>query len=287
MRDEENKTRALSIFLLYIILSFAVVFFQTRAIEEGKSHPAEGIFSSSILPGQRAMSSIASGISSFISSFRPSKEMLEENYKLKKSVSKLKKENAVLKEALEENKKLKELLDFKEELDIEPLSFAQVVGREPDSWYQSVIIDRGNKDELAKNMVIINNEGLIGRIAVVSTSTSKVMLITDTISSVPAIIRETREAGIVYGTGNSCEMKYLSSEAKIKEGDTVITSGLGTIFPKGIVIGKIIRAYGSQDKLFQMAEVKPAVEFQSLENVMVILKYNPEEEIVQPPVEGN
>jgi len=286
MYSETYKTKSLCIFLLFIILSLGVVFYQNKSIEEGKSTLAESLFSSITMPVKRTVNNLATGISSFLSSFRPSEELIKENKKLKNQVNELKKENETLKEALEENKRLKKLLEFRNELDIAPLTTAQIVGREPDSWFQAVTIGKGSKNEITKNMVVLNNEGLIGRVMVVSPYSSKVMLITDGGSYVPALVRENRVSGIVYGTGNRCEMKYISIEAEIKTGDTVVTSGLGQIFPRGIVIGTVDKVYPSPNKLFQRAEIEPSVQFESLEDVIIIVKSNPEEEINLPAEEG-
>ena len=282
MTAEAYKTRALCIFLLCIILSLGVIFYQSKGIEEGKSKLAESLFSSITLPAQRITTGLLEDLSSFLASFRASEEVMEENYKLKNKVKELKKENATLKEAMEENKKLKDLLEFKNDLEIEPLATAKIIGREPNSWFRAITIDRGSKEEIKKDMVILDNDGLIGRVMVASPYSSKVMLITDTGSAVPALLRENRACGIVYGTGQKCEMKYISAEVKVKPGDVIITSGLGKIFPKGIVIGEVIQVYQSPDKLFQTAEIEPAVPFECLENVLIIVKNNPEEEITAP-----
>ncbi|HPZ07931.1 MAG TPA: rod shape-determining protein MreC [Candidatus Eremiobacteraeota bacterium] len=268
-----RKTRALSIFLLCIIFSLVVVFYKNKSIEQGKSNPGEGIFASLTLPLQRKVNKLAEKVT-FISSLRKSKETIEENRKLKEEIGKLTRENQILKEAFEENKQFKSLLDLKNTLQMDTLP-ALVIGREPNSWFKSITIDKGYIEGISKNMIVLDDRGLIGKVAVVSPHKSKVMLITDSESAVPATIRETRDNGIVYGTGNTCEMKYITSDSEIKTGYTVITSGMGMIYPKGLVIGKIINIYPSNDKLFQTAEIALSVKIGALENILIIKPEDP------------
>jgi rod shape-determining protein MreC len=282
--SSKRKTRALGIFLLFIILSLVVVFYQNKDIENGKSNTVENIFSYVTVPLQKLIKNIEEKLSLLLSTFKKNKEILEENNKLKERIALIQKENETMKEIVEENKRLREILDFKGTLQVETLP-ARVIGREPNSWFLSIIIDRGSINGIKKDMVVIDSNGLIGRIIVVTPSTSKVMLITDNESAVPSLIKETRDSGINYGTGHMCEMRYIGSNADIKTGYTVETSGLGKIYPKGIIIGKITNLYQSSDKLFRTGEIVPSVKFDSLENVLII-KDNPVEEITGDSKKG-
>jgi rod shape-determining protein MreC len=264
-----NKTKSLSVFLLFIILSFVVVVYQSKSVETGKTNLGESIFISGILPLQKLVNNITDRFLFLSLYFKSLKSLHEDNLKLEKEIEKLNKENQTLKELSEENKILKELLEFREEKNYDLIA-ASLIGREPNSWFQSIMIDKGSKKGFRKNMIVLNNYGLIGRILVVSSYTSKVMLITDVENAVPAVVMDTRDAGIIYGTGYTCEMKYISVNAKIKAGYTVISSGLGDIYPGGIPIGKIVKIYPSYDKLFQTAEIEPFVNFGTLETVMVM-----------------
>ncbi len=280
--SSKRKKSSPGIFLLLIILSLIIVFYQNRDIESGKSNRLENMFSYIILPVQKIINTGGNKISLIISAFKKNKDLAEENNKLKNHILLLQRENETFKGYMGENNRLRELLNFKESLPIETIA-AQVIGREPNSWFQSITIDKGAIDGIKKDMIVIDNNGIIGRIIVVSPQSSKVMLILDNESAVPAIIRETRSSGIIYGTGQKCEMKYIIPDKNIKTDYTVETSGLGRIYPKGITIGHITNLYRSSDKLFQTAEITPSAQFNSLENVL-ILKDNPAEPI---PGQGN
>lgn len=271
--SKRNK-RFPGIFLLLIILSLVIVFYQNRDIESGESNSVENIFSYITIPLQKMINTAENKLSLILSSFQKNKDLVEENNKLKDHVLLLQRENETLKGYREENNRLRDMLNFKAILPIETIA-AQVIGREPNSWFQSITIDKGGIDGIKKDMIVIDNNGLIGRVMVVASRSSKVILILDNESAVPAIIRETRSSGILYGIGQKCEMKYIIPDKNIKTGYTVETSGLGRIYPKGIKIGHITNLYRSSDKLFQTAEITPSAQFNSLENVL-ILKDNKE-----------
>ncbi|MEQ8225643.1 MAG: rod shape-determining protein MreC [Candidatus Eremiobacterota bacterium] len=275
--SRKRKNRFPGIFLLLILLSLVIVFYQNRDIESGKSNCVENIVSYITLPLQKMINTVGNKISVILSMFKKNKDLVEENNNLKNQVLLLQREKETLKGYIEENKRLRELLDFKNSLPLETLA-AQVISREPNSWFQSITIDKGDRDGIKKDMIVIDNNGLIGRVMVVSHQSSKVMLLLDNESAVPAIIRETRNSGIIYGSGQKCEMKYIIPDKSIKTGYTVETSGLGKIYPKGITIGYITNLYRSSDKLFQTAEITLSAKFNSLEHVL-ILKENPVETI--------
>ncbi|MEQ8170286.1 MAG: rod shape-determining protein MreC [Candidatus Eremiobacterota bacterium] len=270
------------IFLLLIILSLVIVFYQNRDIESGESNCVENIVSYITLPLQKIINTAKNKLSVILSTFKKNKDVVEENNNLKNHILLLQREKETLKGYIEENKRLRDMLDFKNSLLMETVA-AQVIGREPNSWFQSITIDKGAVDGIKKDMIVVDNNGLIGRVMVVSPQSSKVMLLLDNESAVPAIIRETRNSGIIYGSGQKCEMKYIIPDKNIKTGYTVETSGLGKIYPKGITIGYITNLYRSNDKLFQTAEITLSAKFKSLEHVL-ILKENPVETI---PGEGN
>lgn len=280
--SSKRKSSFPGIFLLLIILSLVIVFYQNRDIESGESNSLENIFSYITIPLQKMINTVENKLSLILSSFQKNKDLVEENNKLKDNVLLLQRENETLKGYMEENNRLREMLNFKAILPIETIA-AQVIGREPNSWFQSITIDKCGIDGIKKDMIVIDNNGLIGRVIVVTPGSSKVILILDNESAVPAIIKETRSSGILYGTGQKCEMKYIIPDKNIKTGYTVETSGLGRIYPKGITIGHITNLYQSSDKLFQTAEITPSAKFNSLENVL-ILKDNTLETI---PGQGN
>jgi rod shape-determining protein MreC len=118
----------------------------------------------------------------------------------------------------------------------------------------------------------MNNAGVIGHVIHSSPNSSKVLLITDGRSAVDSLFQETRESGITVGTGeNICEMKFVPISAKINLGDKVISSGLGGVFPKGLVVGRVVDIVKQSQELFQDIMVEPSADLSNIEEVIVLL----------------
>ena len=179
-----------------------------------------------------------------------------------------------LTEADEENKRLKELLKVYDQVKDEwtPV-VSNVIGRETASWYRTITIEGGEDRGFKKNMAVINGRGLIGRIINVSATSSEVLLILDPEGAVGALVQNTRAVGIIEGKdGESDELSliHVPYDADIELYQTVITSGLGGIFPKGYRIGYITDIETESGGLMLKCTVKPFVNFNKLEEVLVL-----------------
>lgn len=175
----------------------------------------------------------------------------------------------------QENDKLRQMLNLKQRSFQYDLEAAEVIGRDPGNWFDVVLIDKGKKHGLKKDMAVITDKGLVGYITSTTNNNSKVILITDDRSSVSAMIQRTRDHGILKGTiapspRGYLKMVFLPQDANLVKGDIIVSSGLGGVIPKGIVIGEIVEAKKEPHDLMQYAIVKPAVDFQKLEYIFVI-----------------
>lgn len=213
---------------------------------------------------------ITSKLFYFIKYFPEFLNLKEENQILKSENEALKFQLLKIKEAVLENQRLKELLDFKPEKKSKFLP-ALVIGRETVSWRASIVINRGRRDGVRAGSTVLKGECLIGRVTEVGPTISRVVLITDPDSGVSGLIQKTRAEGVVNGSlGSRLIMKYLPLDAEINTGDVVITSGLGSVFEKGILIGEIIGAKKDPSGLFYNAELKPAADLDRLEEVLIV-----------------
>ncbi|NVM57832.1 MAG: rod shape-determining protein MreC [Desulfobacterales bacterium] len=168
--------------------------------------------------------------------------------------------------------RLGKLLEMKTSLPLRLLP-AQVVGVDPSGWFKTIIINRGTHDGVSKGMPVIAPEGIVGQIVAASYRYSKVLLIIDPSSAIDAFVQRTRSRGIVEGeTEEYCRFKYVLKKADISIGDTVISSGLDRVFPKGLRVGCVEEISKSQSGIFQKTRVRPFVDFARLEEVLVILK---------------
>ena len=198
-------------------------------------------------------------------------ETSKENDRLLLEVNLLSKKNN---ELLERNKLLERsdsLIEFLDE-DERPFVIAKVIGYDATQWSKVIFINRGTDHKVQKNSSVMNNAGVIGHVIHSSPNSSKVLLITDSRSAVDSLFQETRESGITVGTGeNICEMKFVPISAKVNLGDKVISSGLGGVFPKGLVVGTVVDIVKKSQELFQDIMVAPSADLSNVEEVIVLL----------------
>lgn len=196
---------------------------------------------------------------------------LAQNERLKKEIDLLRHKLNSIEEIELENKRLTNLLNFKQETTYKIVA-ARVIGHAADNWSSMLIIDKGRYNGIKSGMVAINYLGLVGRVMDDTKATSKIMLINDPNFSVSGIVQRSRQEGSISGTlGGSLVMKYLPKEADIRISDTIVTSGLTSIYPKGLLIGKVIEVGEEFSGLTHYALIKPAVDLSNLEEVLIIV----------------
>ncbi len=176
-----------------------------------------------------------------------------------------------LREVYLENKRLKDLLIFKQKSALRLIA-ARVIGRPADSWSSNVIIDKGKYNGIKPGMVVVNAKGLVGRVSESVDNTSKVLLINDPGLGISSIVQRSRQEGLVSGTlGTNLIMRYLPDDSDIFVNDLIVTSELSQIYPKGLLIGKVIKIGQELSGLNRYAIVKPAVDCSAIEEVFVII----------------
>lgn len=192
----------------------------------------------------------------------------QEDYQAR--IVKLEGELKTLEEAAKENARLRKLLDFKGTLSGRTVA-ARVIGWEPSSWRRTILIDKGKKEGIQKDMAVLVPEGLVGRVLEAGNSTARVLLLTDPDSRVVSLAEQSRAQGVTAGDGSShLKMDYLELESGAVVEETVSTSGMSGIFPKGIRIGKITGLTRDPSGLHLEAHVEPFVRFSKLEEVLCL-----------------
>jgi len=199
------------------------------------------------------------------------KDLSKENAELSKKNSELESEVTRLKEIERENQILREGLKISEKNQFN-LELASVTGKDVQGLQEWILINKGAKDGIGKDMAIISKEmNLVGKIAEVMDDFSKVLLITNKESMVAAIIEGERSQGLIKKEEKGkLFMDFIPRNEKLEIGQRIITSGMDKIFPKGILIGKIETIDLSQNQLFQKTIILPAVDFSKLEEVFII-----------------
>lgn len=206
----------------------------------------------------------------------------EENDRLKKSLGEsLQKINQCSETELA-NDRLRHLLGF-EKVIPRPMVPAQVVGRDPSPWSKTVIIDKGGRDGVHQGAPVVVPEGIVGVVVEASDHYAKVLLLIDPNSAVDALVQQTRARGIVKGGGGDyCVFDYVLRKHSISVGDTVVSSGLDGVFPKGLRVGRISEIVRLNAGIFQKVSVTPYVDFEILEEVFVIGRLTVEDSPGEP-----
>ena len=205
----------------------------------------------------------------------------KENQSLKARNAKIEGELLQMQELGQENDRLRELLNYKESVPYSTV-VAQVIANDPRSEFKSITIDKGYKDGIDAFMPVIGPKGLVGRVGLVSSGHSQVLLISDPNSAVDVLIQRSRARGLMVGTSRRTELRagstflsrieYLRRVSDVAEGDVVVTSGFDQIYPPGIPVGTLHDVISSRYGVFQEADVVPFEDFPSAQEVLVLLK---------------
>ena len=197
-------------------------------------------------------------------------KLRRENELLQTEIQKLKSELLDSDETKHKISRLESLLKLKQNFTKQGVA-AQVIARDPSHWTQYIVINKGTRDGVKKNTVLINADGLIGKVVVAGIYSSRAILLTDSEARASALNQRTRDVGLIEGTGTlTLKMTYLDRQSNIQVGDMVMTSGLGGIYPKGIPIGKVETVGNEKNNLSLYASIKPFVSFAKLEEVLCI-----------------
>ncbi|MBC7327681.1 rod shape-determining protein MreC [bacterium] len=221
-----------------------------------------------ILPFQKATNSLFSLPRRIISYFRLNSRLRVENKILRKAIEEYRYQISQLEESALESQRLRELLDLKKSLPYTTIT-AEVVARMPGS--HTFVINKGLKEGIHPGKAVFTPLGLVGQVIKSEAHFATVMAITHPKSGVGAMVQSTREMGVIQGRGdNILILSFLPSDAKLERGDTVITSGMGGIYPKGIPIGSVKRIHKEKATISAWAEVEPFVDFNKIEEVLVV-----------------
>jgi rod shape-determining protein MreC len=194
----------------------------------------------------------------------------KENDNLKQALNQATEKINELSEIEISNRRLRNLLNFRKTVSHVMLS-AEVIGRDPSPWFKTIIIDKGKADSIEKGFAVVVPEGIVGQIIHASYHYSKVLLIIDSNSAVDALVQNTRARGVIKGEPTGfCFFDYVLRKHEINVGDTVVSSGLDGVYPKGLRIGYVSEVVRRNSDIFQEITVLPFVDFETLEEVLII-----------------
>jgi len=192
-----------------------------------------------------------------------------ENRKLRELNARLLAELIRYREGYREGQRLKELLGLKEKLAYRTVA-ARVIGRNPSLLFKMVIINRGESDGVTIGSPVVTTTGVLGRVTEVSWNNARVLLIIDENSNISVRLEESRVEALLQGASSGCSLKYVPKTVGVKEGEVVLTSGIGGVFPNGLPVGVVRRVDKKEAGLFQKIEVTPYVDPLKVEEVLVL-----------------
>lgn len=272
--------KRLIVLLVSIIVLVALIGFSLR--ERSKLTWPEQFVKDTVGWVQSLVSKPAHLVAGFFGNLQDLQNTYQENKELKSRVEELVSLESQVQGLKKDNDDLRNILGEKKTLsDYQPLP-ATVIGRNPDRWHEMIIIDKGSINGIQQNMAVVTANGLIGKVKNVNHFSSTVQLLSamDPKNRISAVVQGDKDSfGFVQGYDPVKKLllvKTIPSDAKIKKGQVVITSGLGGVFPKGLLIGKVVDVKPDQYGLNQTALVAPGANFYDIENVIVIKRIMPQ-----------
>ena len=260
--------------LLFVLLAlFCIIFFAARGRFQATA--STNTVGTVLAPFEMAFSWCSQQIYHVTENIHEIATVHQQNEMLKNEIDQLRQENMMAEEYAAENVRLRELLSYKQTAKQFDLLAARVIGRDASLWTSTIIIDRGAQDGVRENMPVVTGKGLVGHVTEVAPISSKVQLILDARSSVGTLIQRSasRVTGIVVGAADNPympQMVNIPRNADVEDGDIVITSGFGGVYPKGLTVGRVSSQHSDDSGLLKIAVIEPSVDFQRLEDVAVI-----------------
>jgi len=270
--------RSLTFFLVLLAIAGVLVFWQKRAQKSGGISTPASLTFAALRPGQKIVLSVGGWVSDVGRVMFRRNDLASENTALRGRVAEVEGQNLRLQRYRRENEELQSLLKMPKPEGGNSIA-AQIVSFDVADYTQRIFININQRQGASRKDVVYTAHGIVGQIVnadhkILPIPTSEVLLLTDRTSSVGAVVARTGAIGIVQGTGGVlCKLEYLDFHADVREGDTVLTSGLvvkiGGVYPKGLVIGRIIKVERDKTLSRLTAFVDPSVPFDQITSVLV------------------
>ncbi len=267
-RDFIARHREWLLLAILVVLSLLVISRQVRD-PIGMTYLRRSVITV-ISPFQAALGTVVGGINGLWNDYLFLIGTRTENELLKEEVNRLRSEIQEVKEELYQAGRLEEFASYRAETGFVGMA-ARVIGESPDPWTRTIVVNRGSEEGVERGIPVVVPDGLVGRVMAVAPHSSIVRLIIDRSSRVPVLVSRSRARAILEGENSgTCQLKYLDRTEDVQEGDTVITSGLAGVYPRGIEIGTITQVLKRNYGLYQYAKMRPKAPLTHLEDVLII-----------------
>ena len=235
----------------------------------------QSIFLEVISPVTGAFTHLSDGASAISRDYLDLVHVRDENAHLRNELARVKSDQARLAELEVENRHLGELLALKDALGTNAIA-ANVIGSDANGLSRTLVLSSGTSAGLRPGMAVLANQGVVGKIIAVSPNASRVLLIDDHNSALDGFDQRSRARGIVAGlVDDGVILKYADRSQDLRAGDTIVTSGLDGIFPRGLLVGAVQSVHREGPGLFLAVKITPAVDFRELEQVLILTQPPP------------
>ncbi len=265
---------------LYIGIVVALILLGFVLDRLGYMEPVRAYLQTVLAPLERSVTLAGEEVSQSLARTESLQALQSRNAELEARNNELMVENVRLREVERENELLRQLLNYSRsnpQFIYQPTTVkGRSVGRDPSNLLHYVYTDVGIRDGVARNMPVVTERGLVGRVTAVGPNSAQVLMLIDPASAVNAIVQNSRATGIVRGNiDGTLLMERISQNATVNPGDIVLTSGLGGNFPDKLVIGQVTEMTQRDQDMFQTARIRPTVDFGKLETMLVIISFEP------------
>lgn len=267
----EVRRRSGYLFLAVIVGHIVLISAQVPANSSSKVPMLQTVTFGVFSEIQLAVSSVVGGGRRLWSEYVALRNVRGENAALKRQLVDLQVKFQEQHALADRSRQLEKLLALRQQSHL-PTAAATVVAAWADTEFRTITIDKGSTDGVRKDMSVISPSGVVGRVTLPSARAAQVQLLIDRNAAAGALIERSRAQGVVLGTGEftTLQMDFVPEAADVKAGDLVVTSGIDGIYPKGFLIGRI-ESVGRGAGIYTRITVRPAVDFRSLEEVLIVM----------------
>ena len=260
-------------FIGLFVFALLILLFRSASVVQGIAVAGTQV----LVPVQRALAETGVTTNRFFQAIGELDQLRADNVRLQVENNTLTLENARLAEAAIAAQQGAKLAAAQRALPYRTIT-APVIARDPSGVLKTLVIGAGTDQGLRVDQIVLSEQGVVGRVSETGSNYAKVILVTDSSSSVSALVQTSRASGIVRGQyGDTLVMEWILQSDPVKQGDVIVTAGLGlgnelrSLYPKGLVIGTVVDVTKAEVSAYQRAVIAPAVDLRKLENVIVIL----------------
>ncbi|NOQ45707.1 MAG: rod shape-determining protein MreC, partial [Desulfobulbaceae bacterium] len=266
------------VFRLVMLMGFLLTMgfiFLVSTLGSQKFGPLHKLLFESVGPLQKVVDRGAGYFRTFKTEYIDLLSVKENNKRLWNELQECRTASYKSREAMATNARLRKLLDFRNASDV-PTVAARIIGKDPSLWFRSVVIDRGNSDGVVKGMAVVTGDGIVGQVFAAAPNYSKLLLAIAPSSAIDVVLQKSRVRGILKGDGTlTYRLEYILKTVEVLEGDRVVTAGYGGLFPTGLPVGVVSKVVKKRRGMFLEIEVTPAVDYMTLEDLLIIARENP------------